>query len=117
MGIAANVGARFKPTFEHTAPRPFDSSEFHRLLTVRTLCELRTVMVLEGMISLEKTALQAVAPIEVFRTVWERTSRDVLFPPRPPNAELRTPRAPDARRGRGPDLGRQEEPARSPGRH
>jgi hypothetical protein len=30
-------------TFAHMAPRRFDSREFHRLLTVRTLCDLRTV--------------------------------------------------------------------------
>jgi hypothetical protein len=80
-GIAANVGLRPELTFWHTTPRPFDSSELHRLLTVRTLYKVRTVMVLEGMISLENSALRLVPPTKILRTV---------APTRRPNADLRT---------------------------
>jgi hypothetical protein len=42
------------------------------LPSVRSLCELRTVTVLEGMISLEKSALPVDPPTEVLRTVVAR---------------------------------------------
>jgi hypothetical protein len=41
--IAADAGLRREPIFVHTAPGPSDSRDFHRLPTIGTLFDLRTV--------------------------------------------------------------------------
>ncbi len=72
------------------AARPFDSHEFRRLLTVRTLCDLRTVT---GFESLKNSATEINAPTEIFRTVRPKTVLDgnsFPVPTRRANAELRT---------------------------
>src|SRR5712671_8177857 len=102
------TGLQPELTFGHTAPRPFDSSDFRRLPTVRSLCELRTVASRVRVISLTNSALHLVAPTEIFRTV---------APTRRPNAELRTREHLTGGEVETPDRGRQGQPLRPPGCH
>jgi hypothetical protein len=74
--------------------------------------ELRIVMGFEGMISLERSAVELSTPTEILRTVDENPSLDTST-----ERSASHPRASDARRGRESDRGGQSQPIRPSGRH